>query len=109
MNISINEINGVTILQLEGDFISEPDQKALKEHISRFVQKGGKQFVIDLAHVKYLNSCGLGSLVCALTTIKRAGGDLRIAGPTTEVMRLFEMTRLDSILKICVNVQEALK
>lgn len=109
MNIHTKEAGGATVIHLEGDFISELDQKSLKDHVKHVVDKGAKRLVIDLGHVKYMNSCGLGSLVCALTTIRRSGGELRLAAPGAEIKHLFEMTRLDVILKVYTSVDEAVK
>ena len=109
MNIHTKEAGAATVIHIEGDFISELDQKSLKDHVKREVEKGAKRLVIDLGHVKYMNSCGLGSLVCALTTIRRSGGELRLAAPGSDIRHLFEMTRLDMILKVFASVDEAVK
>ena len=109
MNIHTKDLGGSTVIHLEGDFIGEADQKNLKDQVNRVVDKGAKRLVIDLGHIKYINSCGLGSLVCALTTVRRSGGELRLAAPGSEVRHLFEMTRLDVILKVYPTVDEAVK
>ncbi|NIT60730.1 MAG: STAS domain-containing protein, partial [Aliifodinibius sp.] len=50
--------------------------------------------VVDLGKVKFMNSSGLGMLIGALTTMKKAGGDLRIANPTDKIESLLIITKL---------------
>lgn len=108
MKINLKHQTESEIISLHGDFISEPDQIALQDKVRGLVSGGKNQIVIDLAGVKYINSCGLGSLVCALTTVRMSGGEIRLAGIGTDVDRVMKMTKLDTIFHIYPNVMSAL-
>ncbi len=108
MEIREKHVDGVLLLSLRGDFLCEPDHLALRDRIRDLAAAGLKHLVIDLGHVKFVNSCCLGCLVSALTTMRRAGGDLRLAGVGSRVMKLFVLTRLDKIFTIYPSVEKAI-
>ncbi len=99
----------VAVLALQGDFISEPDQKRFQERIASLAAGGSKHIIVDLSESKILNSCGLGSLVCALTKLRRSGGDLRLANVGYEVRHLMTITRLEEVFSIFPSVEQAIE
>ena len=54
-----------------------------------------------------MNSVGLGSLVGAMTTLRVAGGDLRIAGVKDTMKNLFVATDIISLVKTFGTAEEA--
>jgi anti-sigma B factor antagonist len=58
--------------------------------------------------VMYIDSSGLGALVAAMKHARAAGGDIKVCGLETDVRALFEMTRLNKVLAIHTNAQEAI-
>jgi anti-sigma B factor antagonist len=109
MHLKVTHGAGVSIVHLEGDFLLEPQQNKLREKIHELVDKGSNNIIIDLTSVKHINSCGLGSLVCAYTTIRRIGGSLRLAGISTAVGELLSMTQLVKIFDISPTLDQALE
>ncbi len=108
MKINIKHRADASILGLEGDFISEVDQLALRDHVRALIGQKKIHLIVDLAGVKYANSCGLGSLVCILTTVRKSGGDLRLAGVGSDVARVMKLTKLDMIFDVYASVEKAL-
>ena len=108
MHFKVRSLQGASIIRLEGDFISEVDQEKLRKRVRELAQSGNIHIILDLERVKYINSCGLGSLVCALTVLRKAGGDIRLAGVGSVVHDLLQITQLDKILQIFSSVEEAL-
>ncbi len=100
MKLHIKNTRTGTHILLDGDFISEVDQVAFREKIGKLVEGGNIHLVVDLAGVKYINSCGIGSLICALTRVRKAGGDLRLAGIKGHVEEVIRLTNLDRIFGI---------
>jgi anti-sigma B factor antagonist len=108
MKINLKHQAKTDIINLDGDFISEPDQIALQNEVRGLVTGGNNNLVIDFSRVKYINSCGLGSLICALTTVRKSGGDIRLVGIGKDVERVMKITRLDSIFHIFPDITSAL-
>ena len=108
MKINIKQKAETSILSLDGDFISEGDHVTLRDHVRTLIGQKQIHLIVDLAGVKYANSCGLGSLVSILTTVRKSGGDLRLAGVGPDVARVIKLTRLDMIFDIYPTVEKAL-
>jgi anti-sigma B factor antagonist len=96
-----------SIIELAGEvdiFTSQPFQSAIND----LIKSGTHHVVIDLSHVHYMDSAGLGVLVAALKRLNLNEGTLSVVGPTTPVREVFRKTRLDRILRIYGNPREAL-
>jgi anti-sigma B factor antagonist len=109
MIIEETHSGGVVLLRLKGDFISEPDQMAFQQKVRNLVREGNTRLVVDLRDVHYINSCGIGSLVGALTTLRRGGGDIYLAGTTREVRSVFETAQLQLIFHFHSTVDDAVR
>jgi anti-sigma B factor antagonist len=65
------------------------------------------KFIFDASALDYADSAGIGTVVACLTHIKKAGGDMRMAGANARVKRLFQMTGVDQLLSLYPTVAEA--
>ena len=54
-----------------------------------------------------MNSSGLGILVSGLTTVRNAGGEMKICNPTDKIESLLIMTRLITIFETFKSEDEA--
>ena len=97
--VSIDVTDGVAVLRLDGrlNMVAAP---RLKASIDECIDGGGKHVVVDLADVVFMDSSGLGALVGALKTARQAGGDLRIAAPSEQVVMVLQLSNLDRVLTL---------
>ncbi len=107
MDISSTKIGGFDVVTLEGEFLTEPEQNDFRTFVRGLVSDGAGHLVIDLGAIRHINSCGLGSLVCALIMMKKVGGDFRITGVNRDVGKILELTRLDTVFRIYDGIREA--
>ncbi len=63
------------------------------------IELGHHNVLVDLAHVEFIDSSGLGALVSALKRIGR-DGRLKVCSPTEGVRTMFELTRLNRVIEI---------
>jgi anti-sigma B factor antagonist len=108
MHIKVTHGAGVSVIHLEGDFLLEPEQYKLREKVHELIDKGSKNFIIDLTGVKHINSCGLGSLVCAFTSVRKVDGYLKFAGAGAAVQELLNITQLVKIFDMFPTIDQAL-
>jgi len=108
MQIKEKVDNDVAILTLKGDFLGEPDTTTLREKIHSLVNDEVKSVIVDMGGVNYMNSSGLGTLISVLTTMRNAGGDLRLARVGGKVQNLFLMTQLVKVFDTYETVDRAL-
>jgi anti-sigma B factor antagonist len=73
------------------------------------IEDGKKNIIIDVSHVKFMNSSGLGMLIGGLTTVKKAEGRLILAGVTEKIESLLIITKLITIFETSDNVEDAVK
>jgi anti-sigma B factor antagonist len=84
-----------------------PDAVDLNDKLHELIEEGKKNIVVDLGKVKFMNSSGLGMLIGGLTTMRKAGGDLRIANPTDKIESLLVVTKLITVFKHYDSLEEA--
>ncbi|RMF64529.1 MAG: anti-sigma factor antagonist [Calditrichaeota bacterium] len=108
MQINEQMHGDVAVLTLKGKLMGGPETTAVHDKIKELVANNVKKFVVDLGKVKWMNSSGLGMLMGALTTVKNAGGELKLANVTEKVQSLFMITKLITIFETHDSVEQAL-
>jgi anti-sigma B factor antagonist len=93
----IKHEKGVTIISLKGEVVGGPDATELRRQLQSFIEQGKKKIVVDLGQVELMNSSGLGMLIGGLTTVRNAGGDLKLANASPKILSLFTVTKLSKV------------
>ncbi len=109
MSFITSDINGCAVIEFEGKVIGGPDAVSLNEKLHELISENKTNIIIDLGKVKFMNSSGLGMLISSLTTMRKAGGDLRIANHSEKIKELLEITQLAAVFKQFESVEEAAK
>src|SRR3954452_3292494 len=99
---------GAVVLRIAGR-LNMVSAGRLREQVEALVEDGSALVVVDLTDVVFLDSSGLGSLISGVKTARRAGGDLRIAGPSDQVRLVLQLTNMERVLIPHPNVESALK
>ncbi len=107
LKIVKDKFKDVTVLRLEGKLVIGDEVEEFRKAISEAVKEGNKKIVIDLSNLSYMDSTGLGELVRAYTTVKKANGNLKLASLTEKVKDLMFMTKLLTIFENYDTVEEA--
>ncbi|MGM8216629.1 STAS domain-containing protein [Bacillaceae bacterium W0354] len=101
MNLHIDTYkeNDQTVLKLTGeiDAYTAPD---LKNKLQQLITEEGAQVSVDLEHVNYMDSTGLGVFISALKNSKDKGSSLKLINLQENVYRLFNITGLDEVIHI---------
>lgn len=109
MNYSVDEQYNCVVITLSGNVMGGPDGQQLHETLHQLNDEGKRNVVVDLSKVKFMNSSGLGMLISGLTTMRNAGGDLRLARVADRIQSLLIVTKLVTIFKEFDTVQEAVE
>lgn len=109
MGFNLNERYNCVILEFKGDVMGGPDAVALNEKLHELIDQDKKNVVVDLGGVKFMNSSGLGMLIGALTTMRKAGGDLRLAHASEKIESLLMVTKLVTVFKNFKTLDEAVE
>lgn len=103
------QTGAVTVIHLNGDVLGGPDATQLNDRLHQLVSGGNLKIVLDLAGVSFMNSSGLGMLIGGLTTMKNAGGNLKLANPAERIQSLLVITKLSSLFSSYKSVEEAVE
>ena len=108
MKLSTREADGMTIIGLDGSVLGGPDATVLNETLHKLVEKNKKKVLLDLSGVQTMNSSGLSMLIAALTTIRNAGGDLKLAAASRKIESLLVITKLITVFELHPTVKKAM-
>lgn len=98
--------SGVVVVRPSGrlNMIAAPE---LRRKLHQLVEAGNTRVVVDLADTDFIDSSGLGALISGLKMARQAGGDLRIAAPTTQVETVLALTTLNRVLRAYTSADTA--
>jgi anti-sigma B factor antagonist len=109
MQIEERRVGNVTVLDMSGRMTLAQGDSLFKDKIHSLVNQGQTRILVNMAHVAYVDSAGLGELVGAYTTVKRAGGTLKLQNLTARIKELLTITKLSTIFEIFDQEQDAIK
>ena len=107
MNLSTKDLNGITVVALEGSVLGGPDATELNDLLHSLAEKKKRNVILDLGNVHTMNSSGLSMLIAALTTLQNSGGTLRVAGASEKIENLFVITKLSTVFEMFPSVKKA--
>jgi anti-sigma B factor antagonist len=108
MDTKVRQENGVTVLDLSGKITLGEASGQLRSAVQDALGSS-KKILLNLANVNYIDSAGLGELVSAFTTVKNAGGELKLLNLTNKVRDLLVITKLLTVFDVKDNEQDAIK
>jgi len=98
--IDSREVAHVTILDVRGRIVLGDEIHALREAVRKLIAEGKKKIILNLAEVDYIDSSGVGELVGAFTTVRNAGGELKLLNLTQKVHDVLHVTKLYTVFDI---------
>jgi anti-sigma B factor antagonist len=107
MELTARDDGRVTVLTLRGDLVIGEPESVFKKTVTRLLEEGKVNFLVDLKEVGFLDSSGLGALVRAMTLSQKEGGQTKLLHVGPQIRKLLEMTRLDSVFEISDDMESA--
>ena len=83
-----------TLLSHEGDIVAAT-VPALRERIRDAIASGSRDVAIDLVSVKMLDSTGIGLLISAHNSLRKAGGRFSVRRACPEIVDLLRTLRVN--------------
>jgi anti-sigma B factor antagonist len=116
MNYEARQVGNVTVLDITGRIdIGVPlafgvgGSHPLQAVVRDLANRGQKKIVLNLRDVAYIDSSGIGDLVGSATTLRKQGGDLKVADPSMVVRDLLRVTRVDTVIEVKPDEASALQ
>jgi len=107
LSITSREKESVTILDLKGRITVGEEVAHVRGAISSALEAGSKQIILNLEHVDYIDSTGLGSLVICFTRMQRGGGVMKLLNLNRRNIELLILTKLTTVFELFNDEQDA--
>ena len=88
----------IVIMELAGRITMGNDCQQVEWTANKLVGENRKKIILDLSGVTHVDSTGIGIIVAVAGQMKKAGGQLRVAGANDHVTQLLTMTSVDQIV-----------
>lgn len=109
MTTSTRQAGDVTIVDITGRIALGQESAAVRNLIMDLLSQGHTKILLNMAGVDYVDSSGLGMLVSSMTSVRKAGGEIKLVNLSDKVDDLMEVTRLYTVFDIPDNEEAALK
>lgn len=97
---------GTNVLTVRENRIDAAIALQFKDVMRRATSDGPSRIILDLRHVDFVDSSGLGAIVGAMKQLPQ-GKTIELAGLTVTVAKVFELTRMDTIFLIHTDLESA--
>ena len=108
MKFVIDKQEKYLLLQLNDDNLNSLIAPDLKSEFVFLCNEGVKNLILDLSEVKYVDSSGLSAILTANRLWSEQGSFVLTGVKHPSVVKLIEISRLESIFKIIPTVEESI-
>jgi len=108
MKLQIEQQDNATIVQIHGS-VDMAGAERLREGLLDAATDAPGRVIVDLQHMTFINSLGLGALIAMFLQCRKDGKPLSLVSPQPKIVRMLELTRLTKIFDVCDSVEDALR
>jgi anti-anti-sigma factor len=94
LEIIQRENNGIYLLALTGRLVLGEESTGVRTTIDKLLSSGASRIVVNLEHVDYVDSAGLGALIEVHRKTREKGGRLMLCHLRPNLKRALEVARL---------------
>ena len=94
-------MNGIYLLALSGRLALGEESSGLRTTVDNLLSSGATRIVINLEHVNYVDSAGLGTLIETHRKTKAKDGRLKLCNLRPNLRHALEVARLLTIFETC--------
>jgi stage II sporulation protein AA (anti-sigma F factor antagonist) len=100
---------GVVILDLRGHMTLSDDQGLLFKRVGVLADHGHLRVLLNLRHIAYVDSVGIGEIIRAYMRLTRSGGALKLCAVAPRITEVLEATNLNTVLAVYASEEDALR
>jgi anti-sigma B factor antagonist len=109
LRITEREIDGVSVLEIEGRIVLGEESNAFREKVKSLLAAGKKKIVLNLSQVSYIDSAGLGTLVATFHSARAQGATLKLANLGSKFQEVLQVTKLMTVFDTYENEAAAIQ
>jgi anti-sigma B factor antagonist len=100
LEIHTRDREGIPILDFKGRITAGEEVGAFRAAFDALVAKSDVKMLLNLMHVDYIDSTGLGALVMCSTHTRNAGGVAKLVHLNRRNLELLVLTKIDTIFEV---------
>ena len=100
------EREGIILLDLSGRLVAGEEAATLRDAI-KHLAVGPVNVILNMEGVDYIDSTGLGGLVICYTSIRKAGGAVKLLNLSRRNIELLVLTKLETVFEVFNDEQDA--
>ena len=100
LKITNSEVEGVTLVALNGRIILGEESTALREKLKSLIAAGKQKIVLNMSEIAYIDSSGLGALVAAHLRAKNAGASIRLCNLGQKFHEVLQLSKLLTVFDV---------
>ena len=89
----------VLVLELAGNLVAGPESQLIRREVEGLLEAGSSKILMNLAHLRQLDSSGIGMLVAVKTKAGRRNAQLKLCCAPRLIARLLEQLHLTKLLE----------
>lgn len=97
---STRAVDGVAIVDISGQLRLGEGTGKLREVVQQLMSEGYRKILLNLGGVIHIDSSGIGELMSNYTTLRNAGGELKLMNLHKNVRNLLQVTRLYTLFDV---------
>jgi len=109
LNIELETKHNVLCIRLAGELDHHYAEELRTKATEAIESRNIRHIVLNLEHLSFMDSSGLGVILGRYKQIKQLGGEMVICAISPSVQRLFDMSGMFKIMKLETNEQFALE
>ena len=110
MEVAHKQEDHVLVICPEGENLDAKESPNFKQKVVEIITKSNSyKVILDLQHLKFIDSSGLGVILSLLRFVNTQGGDLKIAQMKKPIRAVFELVSMHKIFEIYNTVEDATK
>ncbi len=99
--------DGIYLIKLQNKML-EKEVDRFRDLVDRLLNSGHLDIIVDLSDLHYTSSPGIAMMINVHRTIRQEGGAIVFVNPHPKVKEIFSVCKLDNILQIAKNLENAI-
>ena len=107
LEITTREREGVIILDLKGRITAGEEAGIFRDAVEAVAKAPDARLILNLQHVDYIDSTGLGAMVMCSTRWQKTGATTKLLNLNRRGLELLVMTKIDTIFELFDDEMDA--
>ena len=108
LDLQQKEVEGIVILKLDGRLVVGPELGEFRRKVTELISTNHKDIILEMKHVDFIDSTGLGALVVAHTQLQKVGGSVKLLNVSKRNLQLLVLTKLSTVFEMFDDEQAAI-